>query len=89
MIARQYQALLSLIPDGEGEHAVEMTSKVLSFFLIKMDNGFCVGARSKTVTGAFQPLPQLLEIVNFTVIHNPHRSILVRQRHVAAFEIDD
>jgi hypothetical protein len=39
-VSRQEQALASLVPNGEGEHAPQVSNKPVAFLLVKVHNHF-------------------------------------------------
>ena len=48
-----------------------------------MDDSFCVGMRTKAVPLTFKLAAQIGEVIDLTVVGNPHRSIFVAHRHMA------
>src|SRR5271166_1002094 len=54
-----------------------------------MDDHLGVRVCGEVMAAAQEFRPQLLEIVNFTIEHNPDRSVLIKHRLVASSQIDD
>ena len=77
------------VPDGQGEHAVEMLEEVRPLVLVEVDDHFGVAVRAEAMAGAFQPPAQLAEVVDFAVEDDPDRAVFVRQRLLPAGQVDD
>src|SRR5882672_10623168 len=54
-----------------------------------MNDGFRVGSRLEPVPAREVPAVQLFEIVDFAVKNDPDRTILVRERLVAPFHVNN
>ena len=54
-----------------------------------MNDGFGVGMRGEAMAARFEVLAQLGIVVNFAVQHHPQRSIFIRERLMAAGQVDD
>ena len=89
-VAREEQRAPPSVPDREGEHppqAVEAAHPV-SFVEAQQDLG--VGARAKAGAGPEELLPELHEVVDLAVEHDPYRAVVVPHRLVAGGrEVDD
>src|SRR5581483_967573 len=77
------------VPDNKGKHAAELRDHVLTVFLPGVNDGLGVRSRPETVPAGEQIIAQFGEIVNFTIEDDPYGAVLVRQRLMAAREIDD
>src|SRR5262249_20784464 len=88
-ITGEKKDLATLVPQREREHAVEVSDAVLAEILPRMDKHFGVGAGRETMAASDQTLAQLDVVVDLAVQHRPDRGVLVRNRLVAGFEIDD
>ncbi len=88
-VARDDQALARHVPDRHAEHPAQIFHKICAFLFVEMDNRFGIGFRAEVVAGFFEPLAQLLEIINFAVQNYPDRAVFIRHRLVAAGNVDD
>ncbi len=66
-----------------------MLHAIAAIFFVQMDDGFRVAARAVAVPVGLQPSPQFSVIVNLAVEDDPDIMILVGQRLVAAFHVDN
>src|SRR5437870_6700541 len=66
-IAGQQPSLLAIVPNREGEHAIEALQASRSHFLIEVKDDLGVGLRAEDVSFGFETGAQFLEIVDFTV----------------------
>src|SRR5262249_26471313 len=88
-VARDDEALLANIPDGEPEHAVEAIQNVVTPLLVTVDDDFGVAVGAKLVAVAQQFALEFGEIVNLAVEDDPDRAFAIRHRLMAAGKIDD
>ena len=77
------------VPDGEGEHAIEMAHAVRAILLVRAHEYFGIGSRAKAVAQGLQPGAERLEVVDLTVKGAPDRAILIRDRLITGLKIDD
>ncbi len=88
-IAGEQKLALARIPKRDGKHAAQAAETILAVFFVEMNDGFGVGMRGEFMPAGFEILAQLGVIVNFAVEHDPELAVFVRERLMAAFEIDD
>ena len=88
-IAGQQQPLVPHVPDREREHAAQMVDAPRAVVLVEVDDRFGVAVGAERVAGAHELLVQLLVVVNLAVEHDADRAVLVEDRLLAAFEVDD
>jgi hypothetical protein len=74
---------------GEGEHSTEMLGRLVAVLLVQMDDDFGIGVGGERVSPANQVLPKLAIVVDLTIEHDGDGPILIVDRLVAPFEIDD
>ena len=88
-VARQKQSLGLVIPQGDGEHAVQFAQAVRALLLVQVDDGFAVGMRLEMVTAFQQPLAQLAVVIDLAVENQGDVAGFVGERLVAGFEINN
>src|ERR671918_217737 len=66
-----------------------MIYTIVAVFLVKMKDAFGVRTCSKLVTAFDQTRIQLRKVVGLTIEDNPQRFILIGNRLVATFDVDD
>ena len=88
-IARQHEAARAFVPDRQAEHAVQVVEHRAAPLLVAVDDDLGVGARAELVAQPFEFAPQLGEVVDLAVEHDPHRLLHVGHRLVAAGQVDD
>src|SRR5579863_4802732 len=71
------------ITDREREHSIQTLYAVRTFLLIEMNNHLGVGVGGKAMALAFEFSAKLSEVVDFSVVGDPHRAVFVAHRHVA------
>jgi hypothetical protein len=76
-IARQEQALLPFVPDGEGEHAAQLFDAIAAQLFVQVHDHFGVSLGLKLVTVLEQLFTQLGKIVYLTVKDDPNAAVLV------------
>jgi len=54
-----------------------------------MDDHLSVSLSTKHVPFSQEEGAQLLVVIDFAIEHNPNRTVFVRERLMAAFEVDD
>ena len=84
MIARQKQlrSARAQIAYGKGEHAIEPMNAILTFLFVKVNHDFRICVRGKVVTFPLQLTAKFGEVVDFAVVRDPDRAVLVAHRHV-------
>src|SRR6266566_5174536 len=88
-IAGDKKTSTSVIPQREGEHAVEMRNHVPAVFFVKMRQDFGVRSAAKGVPTRFQVRAQLAIVVDFAVEDHGNAFVFVINRLLASDEIDD
>ena len=88
-VAAEDQAAVLGVPDGDGEHAVEMREALRPFVFIEVNDAFGVALGAELVPRPFQPPPQVAVVVDLAVEDDPNRFVLVSHRLVAAGQVDD
>ena len=79
----QDQALSARVPDGDAEHAVEPVEDVGAPLLVAVDDHFGVAVGIELVTTAFELPAKFGEVIDLTVVSNPHTAVFIAHRHVA------
>ena len=88
-IARQHESSLSAVPESDREHAAQAVDEAWTMLLVEMHQDFRVAPGRESVTARLERLHELLVVVDFPVLDDPDRFVLVADRLVAAGEIDD
>ena len=88
-VARQKQSLGAIVPEGDGEHPVQLAQAVRALLLVKVDDGFAVGMRLEMVAAFQQPLAQLAIVINFAVENQGDVAGFVGERLVTGFQINN
>ena len=76
------------VVDSQGEHASQVFQTTFTFFLIQMENHFCITFGCKTVA-LFKIPANLAIIVYLTVKGYPQRTILIGHGLSAAVQINN
>ena len=69
--------LSGTVPQGKRKHAIKSTEAGSAPLLISVDNNFGIGLGVESITRLLQFQPELLEIVNLSVIYNTYFAGLV------------
>ena len=88
-VAREENRLGFLIIDREREHAAQMLEHILAPLLKSVEQHFAVRGSRELVSRALELLFQLLIIIYFAVIGEYQITVLVADRLIAVFEVDD
>src|SRR5207249_10451165 len=88
-VARQQQRTLPDVPDGEGEHAVEMVHAVFAPRLVCVHEDLGIGPRAKTMSQALETSAERQEVVDLAVQGAPERAGLVGDRLIYCFKVDN
>ena len=83
-IARQQEAALAAIPDGEGEHAAHLFDARVAQLGVKVKDNFRVRGGAERVAAGKQPFAQFGGVVAFTVVCDPGSAVGVRHGLAAA-----
>src|SRR5207247_3997646 len=86
-VARQQQRTLPDVPDGEGEHAVEMVHAVFAPRLVCVHEDLGIGPRAKTMSQTLQVSAERQEVVDLAVQGAPARAGLVGARLITGFKV--
>ena len=88
-IAGEHQLLPPGVPNGQGEHAVQMRHELRPFVFVEMDKHFGIAIGAEAMPGPFEPAAEVAEVIDFAVEDDPYRTVFVGQRLFAAGEVDD
>ncbi len=88
-VAGEHEEGSLLIPQTQCEHAVEPLDERRAFLLVEMHEGFGVARRSVDVAFCYQFGPQGGIVVEFAVVGDPDRIVLVGHGLGAAVHVDD
>ena len=77
------------VPHRDGEHAAEPLPEPGAPLLVAVHEHLGVAVRAEAVPGALQLLHQLAVVVDLAVLHDDDGAVLVRDRLVAARQVDD
>ena len=89
-VAGEHQPAAARVPQGDGEHAVEVGQEIEPAVLVEMDDDLGVGMiGGEAVAGALELLAQLDVIVDLAVEDDGDRLVLVEDRLLAGGDIDD
>src|SRR6266850_372666 len=88
-ISGQEKRLRSLVPDCEGEHAAQVFWTVGAVLIVGVYYGFGVTIGVEPVAKLLQLPAQLAIVVNLAVENDPGGTVLIMNRLLTAFQIDD
>jgi len=89
-VARQEQRALAQVPDGEGEHAVEVRHAVFAPSMIGLEDHLAVAVGEEVIPHLLQFFAQLAVVVEGAVEYQRQMQRLVQHRLARAFrEVDD
>src|ERR1700691_6778442 len=88
-VAGDQQFSAAFIVEGKGEHAAQLVDAFRAHFLVEMDNHFGVSVRSQAMAAAQKLSAEFGEVINLSVENYPDGAILVKDRLMAARQIDD
>ena len=88
-VARQDEALTSIVPDGEAEHAFEPRYTVGTEPLVQGDDGLDVARRAERIAGPDARVAQLARVVDLAVTDHPDGAVGILKRLVAGGEVHD
>ena len=88
-VSGQEQQAATLVPQREGEHAAELLHATRAVFLVEMGDRLGIGGRVEGVAAGLELRPQLLEVVDLAVEHDPDRAVLVPDGLPPGLEVDD
>ncbi len=77
------------IPEGDGEHAVQLGDEVLAVLLVEVDDDLGVGVGVETVAAGQQSGLEGREIEDLAVVDDPDRRVLVVDGLAPGGQIDD
>src|SRR5437868_13297884 len=66
-----------------------MMHTVLTVLFIKMDDGFSVTLAAKNMTSVFELSSKLAIVIKFTVVNQPNGFILIADRLLTRFHVND
>ena len=88
-VARQEQASAGLVPESEGEHALQRVDQRVAELLVQVHEHLGVAARGEAMTARGQILAQARVVVDLAVEDHPNRAVLVAERLVPALDVHD
>ena len=88
-VATQHKSPVPRVPDGDGEHPVEMREALETHVLVQVDDRLAVAVRAKHVSGSLQPTAERAEVVDLAVEDDPHGAVFVGQRLTRELQVDD
>ena len=88
-VAREDEAAARRVPDRDGEHPAQPLGEAGAVLLVEMDERLGVGVGAEGVAGARELVAQLGVVVDLAVLDDDDGAVLVRDRLVAAGEVDD
>ena len=88
-VAREDEAPLARVPDRDREHPAQPFRETGSPLLVRVNQDLGVAVRAERVARTLQLGHELLVVVDLAVLHDDDGAVLVRDRLVAAGEIDD
>ena len=88
-VTDEHEGLSRLVPQRDGEHPPEVMDEVRTVLLVEMNDRFRIGIGGETVPASLQIRSELPIIVDLAVEYDPDRPVLVRQRLMAAGDVDD
>ena len=88
-VAGQDQFFRLRVPEGDGEHAVEMGDEVLAVFLVKVDDDLGVGVGVETVAAGQKRGLEGREIEDLAVVDDPDRLVFIMDGLAPGGQVDD
>ena len=88
-IACEHEPAFARIPDRDREHSTQPLPQLRTPLLVAVHEHFGVAARAEAVAGALELVHQLAVVVDLAVLHDDDGAVLVRDRLIAAGEVDD
>ena len=88
-VAREHEAAARRVPDRDREHPAQPLGEAGAVLLVEVDEHLGVGVRAEGVAGALELVAQLGVVVDLAVLDDDDAAVLVRDRLVAAGEVDD
>jgi hypothetical protein len=88
-VAHEHTAAALAVPDREREHAAQAVRQRRAVLLVEVREDLGVAAAAEHVAAIPQPLAQRGVVVDLTVLRRPDATALVRERLVAALDVDD
>jgi hypothetical protein len=83
------KAFLGFVPKGEGEHSSQAREALIPHFFIESQNDFGIAVGLKWKALGLKLFFELLKIINLAVKDNPKRFVVVGERLMPGFKIDD
>ena len=88
-VAREHELPRARVPDRDREHPAQPLPEARAPLLVAVREHFGVAAGAKDVPGTPEVVPQLAVVVDLAVLDDDDRAVLVRDRLVAARQVDD
>jgi hypothetical protein len=88
-IPRQEHGTCLGVPEGKGEHSLEIVYEVWASVGVQMQDDFGIGASTETIAPLFELFSDLGKSVDFAVEGDDKRVIIICERLLAGLQIDD
>ena len=88
-VARKHEPPPAPVPERDREHPAQPAREVVAVLLVQVDEHLGVAAGAEAMTGRLELSPQLPVVVDLPVLDDVDGAVLVRDRLVAALEVDD
>src|SRR5882724_5226800 len=83
------QALLTLVPDREGEHSAQAVHTIGSIFFVKVNDDLGVSIGVKAMAAGLEARSQFGKVVDLSIKNDPDRAIFIVDWLLAGRKIDD
>src|SRR6266850_3041482 len=88
-ITCQEEFFSPLVPNRERKHSPQVFRAIGSVLIVGVNDSFCVAVCIKGVSELLQLFAELLVVIDLSIENNPCSAILIVDRLLAAFHIDD
>ena len=88
-ITSQHQSVAVGIPNGDGEHAIELRKTIRSDIFIGVNDCLAITVGRELVTAPFQATTQCLVVIDFTIEDHAYRAVFVGHWLSSTSQIDD
>ena len=88
-VAREHEAPFACVPHRDREHPAQPLPQLRTPLLVAVREHLGVAARVESMSRALELVHQLAVVVDLAVLDDDDRAVLVRDRLVAAGQVDD
>ena len=88
-VAREDEPAQAAVPEGDPEHAAQMAHELRPVLLVEVHDRLRIAVRAEAMPPRLEPRAQLAEVVDLAVEDGADRAVLVRDRLMAALDVDD